>query len=111
MLQKILKDKWSLSEDDKDMIVMWHKFNYKLNQVDKEIRSHMIYIGKDSQFTAMSDTVGLPLGVAAKLLLNGEIKAKGVLLPITKEIYQPVLRELKEFGVSFTEKEVTPVFY
>ena len=111
MLQKILKDKWSLSEDDKDMIVMWHKFNYKLNQVDKEIRSHMIYIGKDSQFTAMSDTVGLPLGVAAKLLLNGEIKAKGVLLPITKEIYQPVLRELKEFGVSFTEKEVSPIFY
>ena len=76
MFRRFYKDKWSLSEDDKDMIVMWHKFNFKLNQVDKEIRSHMVYIGKNNQFTAMSDTVGLPLGIAAKLLLNGEIKGK-----------------------------------
>ena len=74
ILQKILQNKWSLKEEDKDMIVMWHKFNFSQKGVDKEIRSHMVYIGKDTQFTAMSDTVGLPLGIAAKLLLSGKIK-------------------------------------
>ena len=74
ILQEILQNKWSLREEDNDMIVMWHKFNFSQKGVDKEIRSHMLYIGKDSQFTAMSDTVGLPLGIAAKLLLSGKIK-------------------------------------
>ena len=111
ILQKILQDKWSLTEEDKDMIVMWHKFNFSHQGVDKEIRSHMVYIGKDSQFTAMSDTVGLPLGIAAKLLLNGKIKDRGVKLPIEREIYQPVLSELEQLGMAFEEKEVPPVFY
>ena len=111
ILQKILQDKWSLTEEDKDMIVMWHKFNFIHKGVDKEIRSHMVYIGKDSQFTAMSDTVGLPLGIAAKLLLNEKIKGRGVKLPIEKEIYQPVLDELEELGITFDEKDVPPVYY
>ena len=111
ILQKILQNKWSLREEDKDMIVMWHKFNFSQKGVDKEIRSHMVYIGKDSQFTAMSDTVGLPLGIAAKLLLSGKIKDRGVKLPIEREIYLPVLSELEQLGITFEEKEVPPVFY
>ena len=111
ILQKILQDKWSLREEDKDMIVMWHKFNFSQKGVDKEIRSHMVYIGKDNKFTAMSDTVGLPLGIAAKLLLSGKIKGRGVKLPIEREIYLPVLSELEQLGITFEEKEVPPVFY
>ena len=111
ILQKILQNKWSLKEEDKDMIVMWHKFNFSQKGVDKEIRSHMVYIGKDTQFTAMSDTVGLPLGIAAKLLLSGKIKGRGVKLPIEREIYLPVLSELEQLGITFEEKEVPPVFY
>ena len=111
ILQKILQNKWSLREEDKDMIVMWHKFNFSQKGVDKEIRSHMVYIGKDTQFTAMSDTVGLPLGIAAKLLLSGKIKNRGVKLPIEREIYLPVLSELEQLGITFEEKEVPPVFY
>ncbi len=111
ILQKILQNKWSLREEDKDMIVMWHKFNFSQKGVDKEIRSHMVYIGKDNKFTAMSDTVGLPLGIAAKLLLSGKIKNRGVKLPIEREIYLPVLSELEQLGITFEEKEVPPVFY
>ena len=111
ILQKILQDKWSLREEDKDMIVMWHKFNFSQKGMDKEIRSHMVYIGKDNKFTAMSDTVGLPLGIAAKLLLGGKIKNRGVKLPIEREIYLPVLSELEQLGITFEEKEVPPVFY
>ena len=106
MLQKILENKWSLSPDDKDMIVMWHKFNFVLDNKLREINSHMVYIGKDDQFTAMSDTVGIPVGIAAKMLLNNKIKSRGVLLPIYKDIYNPVLKELEEYGIRFKEKEL-----
>ena len=111
ILQKILEDKWSLEPNDKDMIVMWHKLNYLLNGEQKEIRSHMIYIGKDQTYTAMSDTVGLPVAICAKMILQNKINLKGVHLPIHKEVYEPILNELEKFGVQFIEKHVTPVLY
>ncbi len=111
VLQKILEDKWSLEPEDKDMIVMWHKLNFTLNGEEKEIRSYMTYIGEDQTYTAMSDTVGLPVAICAKMILNKKITLKGVHLPIQKEIYLPILKELEEYGLFFTEKEVTPVLY
>ena len=104
ILQKILNEKWSLKSSDKDMIVMWHKVSYEIKGLANELTSHMTYIGKDSIYTAMSDTVGLPLGIATKMLLNGSIKKRGVLMPIDKEIYEPVLSELKEYGIDFIEQ-------
>jgi saccharopine dehydrogenase-like NADP-dependent oxidoreductase len=65
----------------------------------------MAYIGKNSNVTAMSDTVGLPLGIATKMLLNGSIKTRGVVLPLDKQIYNPVLKELKQYGIDFVEYE------
>ena len=104
ILQKILQEKWSLSIDDKDMIVMWHKINYTLENNQRELISHMEYIGKDSTLTAMSDTVGLPLGIAAKMILKDKIKMKGVVLPTEIEIYSSVLPELESLGIKFEEK-------
>tara|TARA_A200000113_G_scaffold10262_3_gene10064 strand:- start:5575 stop:6906 length:1332 start_codon:yes stop_codon:yes gene_type:complete len=105
ILQKILQEKWTLSPQDKDMIVMWHRVTYTLDKIEKELISHMAYIGKDSNITAMSDTVGLPLGIATKMLLNGSIKTRGVVLPLDKQIYDPVLKELKQYGIDFLEHE------
>ena len=105
ILQKILQEKWSLSTADKDMIIMWHRVSYYLNKIEKELISYMAYIGKDSTITAMSDTVGLPLGIATKMLLNGSIKIRGVVLPLEKQIYNPILKELKEYGIDFIEHE------
>ena len=105
ILQKILQEKWSLSTADKDMIIMWHRVSYYLNKIEKELISYMAYIGKDSSVTAMSDTVGLPLGIATKMLLNGSIKTRGVVLPLEKQIYNPVLKELKKLGIDFVEHE------
>jgi saccharopine dehydrogenase-like NADP-dependent oxidoreductase len=65
----------------------------------------MACIGKNKDETAMALTVGLPLGIATKLLHTGKINPKGVVLPIEKEIYEPILAELKTFGISFEEKE------
>ena len=51
----------------------------------------------------MAKTVGLPLGIAAKLILNGKIKLTGLHIPTTKEIYEPVLKELEQHDVKFHE--------
>lgn len=107
-LQKILEEKWSLKEDDKDMIVMYHKLVYLLNDEHHEIISYMANIGEDRTYTAMSNTVGLPAAICAKMILNDTIKLKGVQIPIHKEIYEPVLKELEEYGITFNEKEISP---
>ncbi|HYG51156.1 MAG TPA: saccharopine dehydrogenase C-terminal domain-containing protein [Flavobacteriales bacterium] len=111
ILQHILEQKWKLDPNDKDMIVMWHKLTFKLKDEIREISSSMVVKGVDQTYTAMSNTVGLPLGISAKLVLNGKITLKGVQWPIVKEIYDPVLEELEKFDIVFTEKEVQPKLY
>jgi saccharopine dehydrogenase-like NADP-dependent oxidoreductase len=111
-LQKILEEKWTLEPNDKDMIVMWHKLVYVLDGNFKEVNSHMVVIGEDQTYTAMSSTVGLPVALCAKMILNGQINLKGVHLPITKEIYLPILKELEAYGIHFVEKMIEePVLY
>lgn len=106
ILQHILEQKWNLDPGDKDMIVMWHKFIYELNGKQTEVHSSMITIGDDQVNTAMAKTVGLPLAIATKLILQGKINMSGVVVPIHKEIYEPVLKELEEEGIFFTEKKI-----
>ncbi|MEQ9404247.1 MAG: saccharopine dehydrogenase NADP-binding domain-containing protein [Cyclobacteriaceae bacterium] len=108
ILEHILKKKWTLDEADRDMIVMWHKFNYLENGVPKQIESNMVAIGDDAINTAMSKTVGLPLAIAAKLIMQGKIDLTGVHIPTQKEIYKPVLEELENMGFEFSEREVDP---
>ena len=96
-----------MEEEDGDMIVMWHKFNYLLNGEEKKIHSTMVSIGENQQNTAMAKTVGLPLGIAAKLIVQGKFKTKGVCAPTIGEIYAPIIDELvSEFGCVFVEEEV-----
>jgi len=106
ILQKILEDKWTLKPDDKDMIVMYHKFGYELNGEQKQIDSQLVVKGEDQTYTAMAKTVGLPVGIAALKILKGEIQTPGVQLPITPEVYAPILKELEDYGIIFNEKEV-----
>lgn len=111
ILQKILMDSWTLQEEDKDMIVMHHKFGYELAGKKYQIESSMVTLGKNQTYTAMAKTVGLPVAIATLKILNGEINTPGVLLPTSKEIYEPVLEELKEYGIEFVEKEVPYLGY
>ncbi|AUC83859.1 saccharopine dehydrogenase [Polaribacter sp. ALD11] len=111
MLQKILEDSWTLEENDKDMIVMQHLFGYEINGEKHQIESSLVVIGENQTYTAMAKTVGLPVGIAALKILKGEIKTPGVQLPITKEVYEPILKELENHGIKFAEKEVPYLGY
>jgi saccharopine dehydrogenase-like NADP-dependent oxidoreductase len=111
MLQKILMDKWTLKSDDKDMIVMMHKFGYEYQGEKRQINSYMQVIGDDQTYTAMAKTVGLPVAMATLKILNGDIKTPGVQLPITKEVYEPILKELEDYGIRFKEEKVPYLGY
>lgn len=110
-LQKILEEKWTLAPEDKDMIVMYHKFGYEINGEKKRIDSTMVSIGENQTYTAMAKTVGLPVAIAALKILKKEITTPGVLRPITKEVYEPILKELEAYKITFTEKEKEYIGY
>ncbi len=111
ILQKILMDSWTLSKDDKDMIVMYHKFGYELDGKKHQIDATMVVLGEDQTYTAMSKTVGLPVAMATLDILNKKIVTPGVQIPITREVYKPILKELESYGVAFTEKKVPYLGY
>lgn len=111
ILQKILTDSWTLEEEDKDMIVMYHKFGYELNGEKHQIDSTMVTIGEDQTYTAMAKTVGLPVAMATLAILNKKIVTPGVQIPITKEVYEPILKELETYGIAFKETEVPYLGY
>lgn len=111
ILQKILMDSWTLDKTDKDMIVMYHKFGYEKNGKQYQIDASMVVLGEDQTYTAMAKTVGYPVAIATLAILNKKITVTGVQIPVIKEIYQPILRELKTFGITFNEKEVPYLGY
>jgi saccharopine dehydrogenase-like NADP-dependent oxidoreductase len=106
ILEKILSDSWTLQPNDKDMIVMYHKFGFEIDGEKRQIDSKMVCLGDDQTYTAMAKTVGLPVAIATLLILNGKITTPGVQLPIKKEVYLPILSELEQFGVVFKDKEM-----
>jgi len=107
ILQKILEEKWKLDPEDKDMILMQHQFDFQIEGQHKKRLATMVCIGKNREETAMSLTVGLPLAMVTRRILEGEYREKGVQLPIRPEIYNPVLKELEEYGIRFVEEEIT----
>lgn len=104
VMQMAIEKKLALKENDKDMIVMLHEIESEVGSKKSEIRSSLIVKGENNLHTAMAKTVGLPLGIAAKLILNGTIQLSGLHIPTKKEIYEPVLKELEEHGIKFIEE-------
>ena len=105
ILQKLLLEKWGMDPEDRDLLIMQHEFKYSIGNQEKMIVSAMAFEGENQEKTAMAITVGLPLAITTKLLMQGKIQNTGVIVPIKKEIYKPVLDELKSFGIKFVENE------
>ena len=106
MIEALVTERWKLQPEDRDMIVMWHRFDYELNGERKAKTSSLCLEGKDNVFTAMSDTVGLPMALAVKPLLNGVFGTKGVDVPMSKVYYEPLLEGLDALGIRFVETEL-----
>ena len=106
VLQFALEKKLMLQPQDRDLVVMLHEIEFLKADKKQKTTSTLYLKGEDAVHTAMAKTVGLPLGVAARLILNGSIRCKGLHIPINKDIYEPVLKELEENGIRFSEETV-----
>mgnify|MGYP003311624299 CR=1 FL=1 len=105
-LLSILKDKWSLDNDDIDEIVMVHTFIFKIDKNLIKLTSFLKIEGEDKTYTAMSKTVGLPIAVLVEHIININFNKSGIHLPFKKNIYEPVLERLSELGINFIDKEI-----
>ncbi|MEO0044635.1 MAG: hypothetical protein RL329_4084 [Bacteroidota bacterium] len=105
ILEQLLLEKWKLKDTEQDMVIMQHEFEYELNRQMRRLTSTLVLKGTDGNNTAMSRLVGLPIGIFVKLVMLGKINSIGVNIPVLKEVYEPVLEELKEYGVIFQEKD------
>lgn len=106
VVEHILQKRWKLQRGDKDFIVMWHRFGFEAQGRGKrEIQAYLTCTGEDENNTAMAQTVGLPLAIATKLLLQGKIKSRGVVIPVVPEFYNPILEELGQMNIKLHEVE------
>jgi saccharopine dehydrogenase (NADP+, L-glutamate forming) len=103
ILQKLIETKWKMRDRDRDLIVMLHELEYSFGNRRHQLKSCLLVKGENNLRTAMAKTVGLPLGIAAKLILEKKIQLKGLHIPIIPEIYEPVLRELEAQGIRFDD--------
>jgi saccharopine dehydrogenase-like NADP-dependent oxidoreductase len=99
----------SLSEDDRDMVVMQHIFLAVHPDGKKEvIKSSMLDYGSPSTNTAIARTVSLPAAIAVKMILQKRLDLAGIYRPVVPEIYNPVLDELKTLGIELKEEHGLP---
>ncbi len=102
IFQFILETKWAMQPNDKDLVLMIHEIEYTLSGKKYYHHAELKVTGENAVHTAMAKTVGLPLGIAATLLLNNQLYLKGLHIPAHPEIYNAVLPILEKEGVCFT---------
>ena len=102
--------KMQYAEGERDMLIMQHEFIAEYPDRQEKITSTMTDYGIPRGDTSMSRTVGLPAAIAVRMVLQGKVKLTGVHRPVTPELYEPILAELEERGIGFTErvKPLTP---
>ncbi|KAK5866828.1 hypothetical protein PBY51_011371 [Eleginops maclovinus] len=104
-LAKHLEGKLSFAEGERDMIVMRNDIGLRHPTGELETKHiSLVVYGTPNGFSAMAKTVGYPAAIAARMVLDGEISTKGLVVPMTKEIYEPALARLKEEGLHFMFK-------
>lgn len=107
LLEHLLAEKWQLQPHDRDLIVMQHRFDYERAGRAYRLTSSLAVLGDDATHTGMAKTVGLPLGMAVRRLVRGELAGRGVVIPTAPELYEPILQELAaDYGINFHEEEM-----
>jgi saccharopine dehydrogenase (NADP+, L-glutamate forming)/spermidine synthase len=92
------------SPGERDMLIMVHEFEYEVPEGKEKLTSTMVDFGIENGPSSMSRTVGLPAAIGIRMILEGEISDTGVHIPVKKSIYDPILKELEDLNIGFTEK-------
>ncbi|KAI6716349.1 hypothetical protein JHW43_001127 [Diplocarpon mali] len=103
-----LEKKMQFGKGERDLVMLQHKFEIENKDGSKETRtSTLVEYGDPKGYSAMAKLVGVPCGVAVKQVLDGTISDKGILAPMTSKINDPLMTELKKYGIELFEKVVS----
>ncbi len=106
LLEKLLQDKCALQEKDKDLVLIQLEYKYELDGEKKQLISTLKMEGENAKNTAIAKYIGLPIAIFVKMVMNNTIKDTGINVSMKKEIYTPVLEELKEHGIVFNNTAI-----
>jgi saccharopine dehydrogenase-like NADP-dependent oxidoreductase len=110
VVSDIMIDKMMIKEDERDMVIMQHTFVASYPDGNKEvIRSRMLDFGTLKTDTSIARTVALPAACAVEMILENKIQAKGVHIPVTPEIYNPILDTLEKLDIKLIEEFGLPL--
>ena len=109
ILSEQLLEKLKYAPGERDMIILRHKFTVENADKSRDlITSTLIDYGIPNGDSSMARTVSLPLGIGIKLMAEKKIDLTGIIIPIKREVYTPVLAELETLGIKMEEKK-TPI--
>ena len=111
LLHLVFEEKFCLLPEDRDCLIMEHHLSYQLRDESQELTATLVLRGDNEKDSAVAKVIGYTCGAAAKSILSGLLKLKGLHIPIVREIYDPILNELEEAGIAFhiTEKKMQAV--
>ncbi len=106
-LGEIMQEKLSYRPGERDMVVLFHKFHawFEADGHFERLTSSLVDFGERYGDSSMSRTVSLPAAIAARLILEGKVPQRGVLRPVHREIYNPVLDELASLNIVCSEEK------
>jgi saccharopine dehydrogenase (NADP+, L-glutamate forming) len=103
-----LEKKMQFEKDERDFVMLQHKFEIENKDGSKETRtSTLVEYGDPKGYSAMAKLVGVPCGVAVKQVLDGTISERGILAPMSSKINDPLMAELKKYGIFLVEKTIS----
>ncbi|MFV0269036.1 MAG: saccharopine dehydrogenase C-terminal domain-containing protein [Draconibacterium sp.] len=99
MLKKMM-----LPQGARDMVIMLHAFLVENADGSRQVIKSRLLDFATAEDTSIARTVGLLAGIAAKMILEGKFSERGVHIPTSKSIYEPVLEELQKLGIAMKEE-------
>ena len=100
-----LEQKMQYEPGERDLVMLQHKFEIEHKDGRKETRtSTLVDYGDPNGYSSMAKLVGVPCGIAVKQVLDGTISEKGILAPMSPKINNPLIEELKKYGIGLKER-------
>lgn len=91
--------------EERDLVILRHQIDIEWPDDRREQRGiNLVQYGRPNGFSAMAQTVGYPCAIATKMVLDGEIQGKGMVLPLSPEIFRPMLKRLEKEGITATQQ-------
>ncbi len=97
-------EKCPFRDKERDMIALQHEFVVDYPDGEQKLYSSLVDFGIPGGDSAMARTVSLPVAIAARLIVEGELDQRGVVAPVEPEVYDPILDELAELGIECEER-------